>query len=285
MFKPLTRRLWLVSLSLLISSTAWAKPSIELSGKLVPGSAVLLQVIDAPPGSRFQGSLAGKSFPMTSQGQALVALDMETKPGKHWLAVTLTDPNGQQQHLGRPIVAYKRDYKTERINGLPKKKVELNPKDLTRAGKESRAIKATYKLRGGVTGYTGQFAMPTHGRFSGVFGSRRILNGKSRRPHNGVDIAAPTGTPIHAIAPAEVVLTGKDYFFTGNTVVLHHGHGVISLYAHMDSIAVEKGQMVAQGTPIGTIGMTGRVTGPHLHWGTLVRGKRVDPLMLPGIRK
>ncbi len=162
--------------------------------------------------------------------------------------------------------------------------MDLNQADNARAGKETAAIKATYTLRDGQTGFEKGFTPPVIGRFSGVFGSRRILNGKPRTPHNGVDVAAPKGTPVKTIAPGQVVLVGKNYFFTGNTLVIHHGHGVISLYAHLNDIQVESGQWVSTNTTIGTVGMTGRATGPHLHWGILIRGARVDPKTLPGMK-
>ncbi|ABK43569.1 peptidase M23B [Magnetococcus marinus MC-1] len=272
-----------ILLMLLLPSPLWAA-SLELSDTLIPGSAVLLTVRDFPPNSTFKGRLGQEPFPIRPNGMALVALDMAQQPGTLPLEVTITPPYGPQQRLQQTIQVGPRSYKTERIDGLPQKKVDLDPKDLARASQETNAIKATYTRRGAIPGYLGGFSMPTKGRFSGVFGSRRILNGQPRRPHNGVDIAAPTGTPLRAIAPAEVVLTGHNYFFTGNTVVLHHGDGMTSLYAHMDSIQVKEGDMVARGQQIGTIGMTGRVTGPHVHWGTMVRGQRVDPLLLPGIR-
>ncbi|MEG3639017.1 M23 family metallopeptidase [Magnetococcus sp. PR-3] len=277
------RLLLLLATLFLSPANLWAA-TLELSNTLIPGSAVLLKIKDFQSGSQFNGTLGKEAFPIRDNGYALIALDMSAKPGSLPLTVTVTAPDGQKEQLRHTVKVSKRSYKTERIDGLPKKKVDLDPKDLARAGKETRAIKATYKSRGAIPGYISGFAMPTKGRFSGVFGSRRILNGKPRRPHNGVDIAAPTGTPLRAIAPAEVVLTGQSYFFTGNTVVLHHGDGMTSLYAHMDTITVKEGDMVARGQKIGTIGMTGRVTGPHVHWGTMVRGKRVDPLLLPGIR-
>lgn len=256
--------------------------TLSLSGTLEQGTAVLLHVENVPLGARLKGTLNGAAFPFSKENSALLALDMETKPGKVTLRVKVTPPKGKREVLTRRFTIAKRHYKEEHIT-LPKKKVNLNSKDLARAKKETASIRATYKRRGGKAGYSEGFQQPVQGRFSGVFGSRRVLNGQARRPHSGVDIAAPKGTPVVATAPGKVALVGQDYFFTGNTLVLDHGDGVISLYAHLDTITVKKGAWVASGTTIGTIGMTGRATGPHLHWSVLVRRARVDPMRLPGI--
>jgi len=120
------------------------------------------------------------------------------------------------------------------------------------------------------------------GRVSGVFGSQRILNGKPRRPHGGVDVAAPRGTPVVASADGVVVLARPDMFLTGKTVMIDHGHGLASVYAHMSEILVTQGQRVAKGTPIGRVGASGRVTGPHLHWGVSLFDTRLDPALLAG---
>ena len=117
---------------------------------------------------------------------------------------------------------------------------------------------------------------------SSVFGSRRILNGKPRRPHNGVDVAAPRGSTIAAAADGVVALTHPDMFFTGKTVMIDHGLGIGTIYIHMDAIEVKKGALVRRGQLIGRIGMTGRATGPHLHWSLKWRKARLDPLLFTG---
>ncbi|MBF0613702.1 MAG: M23 family metallopeptidase [Magnetococcales bacterium] len=257
---------------------------LELSGPLQPGTAVQLTVRDFPAGAGLRGTLDQEPFPITPQGVALLALDMEHPPKTISLEVSITPRSGPPETLTKTLTIPKRAYKEEHLK-LPPKKVDLNPEDLERANRETAAITATYKLRTGRTGFEQGFRLPAEGRFSGVFGSRRILNGQPKKPHNGMDIAAPVGTPVTTIAPGTVVLAGPDYFFTGNTLIIHHGHGIISLYAHLEQMRVQEGAWLPAGTPIGTIGQTGRATGPHLHWGVLVRGARVDPISLPGIRK
>ena len=276
------RMLWVVC-CLVWSGEAWSA-TLSLSGSLESGSAVLLHVHDVVPGSRLKGTLNGVTFPFSANHDALLALDMETKAKKVALRVQVDPPHGKREVLTRQFSVPARTYKEEHIT-LPKGKVQLSAKDLARARQETASIVKTYKRRHKKNGYSVGFRQPVQGRFSGVFGSRRVLNGQARRPHNGVDIAAPKGTPVMATAPGEVALAGQNYFFTGNTVVLDHGDGVLSLYAHLDTIHVQPGTWVPAGTAIGTVGMTGRATGPHLHWGVLVRHARVDPMLLPGIRQ
>jgi murein DD-endopeptidase MepM/ murein hydrolase activator NlpD len=117
---------------------------------------------------------------------------------------------------------------------------------------------------------------------SGIYGSQRILNGKPRRPHNGVDVVAPRGTPVVACADGVVALVNPGMFFTGKTVMIDHGHGLTSVYVHMDDIRVRAGDRVRKGARIGSIGMTGRATGPHLHWGVSLFNTHLDPALLAG---
>jgi len=122
------------------------------------------------------------------------------------------------------------------------------------------------------------FIAPVDGRLSSLFGLKRFFNDIPKRPHNGLDIAAPTGTPILAPASAKVIDTGS-YYFNGNTVFLDHGQGLLSAYLHMNEITVKPGQLVKQGEPLGTVGETGRVTGPHLHWIVYLNKTPVDPAL------
>ena len=124
------------------------------------------------------------------------------------------------------------------------------------------------------------FVWPVTGRISGIYGSQRILNGEPRRPHRGVDIAAPAGTPVGAMADGVVALAATGLYFTGGTVMIDHGHGLHSLYAHLSEVAVALGQAVRQGEAIGRVGATGRVTGAHLHWGVFWFERALDPALL-----
>lgn len=180
----------------------------------------------------------------------------------------------------------KRTYLEQKINGLPSKKVTPKAKSSQRIKTDNQQIR---KVRQGKTptqavnyGHSlgPAWVTPVKGRISGVFGSRRILNGVAKNPHNGVDIAAPKGTNILAPLGGRVALVHEQMFYTGKTIMLDHGLGVTSVYAHMQHIEVSLGQVVKQGELLGEVGQTGRATGPHLHWGVTWQNIHLDPLLL-----
>jgi murein DD-endopeptidase MepM/ murein hydrolase activator NlpD len=182
----------------------------------------------------------------------------------------------------RALAVKQRQYRIQRIEGLPPDKVAPKKEDLDRIAADATLLRAA---RGRFTlssDFLGGFVWPARGRISGVYGSQRILNGEPRNPHLGVDVAAPTGTPVIAAADGVVSLVHQDMFFTGKTVLIDHGLGVGTTYIHMSRIEVTDGQRVKQGQRIGRIGQTGRSTGPHLHWGLTWKGERLDPALLVG---
>jgi murein DD-endopeptidase MepM/ murein hydrolase activator NlpD len=160
--------------------------------------------------------------------------------------------------------------------------VQLSPTDQARANREAQETDAIYKRITPEAMWEESFTIPIPGRAGTNFGHRRVFNGEPRAPHNGADLRATTGTKIQATNRGRVVLA-KNLFFSGNTVILDHGLGVYSLYAHLSRIDVKSGTLVNNGQVVGLAGATGRVTGPHLHWGVRVQGARVDPFTLPGI--
>ena len=129
------------------------------------------------------------------------------------------------------------------------------------------------------------FIQPTEGRISGIYGSQRILNGVKKNPHGGLDIAAPQGTPIKATTGGKILLAAKGLYYTGNIVIIDHGYDLQSMYIHMQDINVKKGDLVKQGQVIGTVGSTGRSTGPHLHWNIYWNKIRINPELLLTISK
>ncbi|MEO7252327.1 MAG: M23 family metallopeptidase [Arenimonas sp.] len=182
----------------------------------------------------------------------------------------------------RELAVDKREWHLERIEGVPESTVNPPPEIATRIAREQAMVSAARARDDGRDDYEVTFQWPVHGRVSGVYGSQRIYNGTPKSPHSGLDVAAAQGTPVHAPAAGIVTLAEPGLYLTGGTVLLDHGHGVSSNFLHFSRIDVHVGQRVEQGEVLGLVGMTGRATGPHMHWGMNWFGVRVDPrLLLP----
>ena len=222
-------------------------------------------------------ALDGKPVRVSGDGLFLLGFGRDA-PAEAVVQATYADGSREVRHLA----ISRQDYKIQRIDGLPQRKVSpRKPEDLARIKADGALIRAVRKRDTETTYFASGFLRPIKGgRISGVYGSQRILNGKPRSPHNGLDIAVPKGTPVMAAADGIVALVHEDMFYTGKTVMIDHGHGLTSVYIHMDSIRVADGQRVTKGAPIGTVGMTGRATGPHLHWGVTWFGTHLDPALL-----
>jgi murein DD-endopeptidase MepM/ murein hydrolase activator NlpD len=169
-----------------------------------------------------------------------------------------------------------KQYEEQRLTIENKRKVNPYVQDMERITRERAEMDAAFNNFRPVNRVETSFGLPTEGIMSSSFGLRRILNNQPRNPHSGMDIAAPEGTPIHSPASGKIVASG-DYFFNGNTVLVDHGQGLITMYCHMSNISVEVGQTVDKGELLGEVGMTGRVTGPHLHWSVSLNNARVNP--------
>ena len=237
--------------------------NVPLQGEMVQGGLLIGRVAPGTPVYVF-----GKEVRVSSEGLFLVGFGRNSSK-----QVTLKI-GGQVFFL----TINARVYKTTRIDGLPKTKVTpTDPVDLKRIKEDNDAIRRVRRLNTNSSNFAFGFQWPLKGRISGVFGSRRVLNGVPRRPHNGIDIAAPSGTPIRAAAPGRIALVHQGMFFSGKTVMIDHGHGLTSVYIHMSAINVKKGQRINAGDKIGEVGMTGRATGPHLHWGVSLFQTHLDP--------
>lgn len=188
-------------------------------------------------------------------------------------------PDGHVEQ--RTLKIAKRKFRIQRIDGLPSNKVTPRTKaELARIRREAAAVKAARRTLSEREDFLDGFIWPVTGRISGVYGSQRILNGKPRRPHYGVDVARPEGTTVVAPADGVVIFAAPDLFFSGGTLIIDHGLRLNTSYLHLSKILVKKGDRVKKGQPIAEVGMTGRATGPHLHWGANLREVRIDPQLL-----
>lgn len=203
-----------------------------------------------------------------SQATAWVGLPLSLKPAKH-----------QIETAQGPILFEVKDkaYETEHLTITNDRKVNPLPMDYERIQAERREMDQVF-LSFTDTTPSLDWQAPLAGRYSSSFGKRRVLNGKPRSPHSGLDIAAPEGTAVVSVSHGIVAAVG-DYFFNGRTVMVDHGQGLITMYCHLSKTAVQLGEAVEPGTPIGAVGQTGRVTGPHLHLSVSLNNARVDPLL------
>ncbi|MDZ7663386.1 peptidoglycan DD-metalloendopeptidase family protein [Thiohalophilus sp.] len=204
--------------------------------------------------------------------EAVVGIPLSAKAGIHRLKVD----NGQSEYHKEFRVVDK-DYETTHITITNQRMVSPTKEDIERHYREKKQIIAAIHSWSERDNVDTSFITPVEGRFSSPFGLKRIYNNQDRiRRHTGLDIAAPVGTPILAPASGTVIRTG-DYFFTGNTVFIDHGQGLVTMYCHLDRFDVEEGQYINQSQKLGEVGMTGRVSGPHLHWAVFLNQFKVDP--------
>lgn len=206
---------------------------------------------------------------------AIVGIPLSTRPGRYELVVRY----GNHSMMPYPFIIYRKQYRTQRISIRNRRMVNPTREDLRRIYRDKNIIINALSRWSDPPEISFMFKLPVKGRYSNSFGFRRIFNGQARRPHSGMDISAPKGTPVRAPADGFVTATGN-FFFTGNTVFIDHGRGLITMYAHLDKIMTRAGQPVRQGEQIGTVGMTGRATGPHLHWAVSLNRTMVNPVLL-----
>lgn len=255
-----------------VLSTVEAAQPVELKGTATQGA--LLRGHVAPGAKVVYGD---EVLQVSPEGYFLLGFGRDA-PLESELLIEL--PNGERRtHV---LSLEKRAYEEQHIDGLPQSKVTPSQKDLDRIWAEQKLLNAARARNDARTDFLTDFIWPVTGRISGVYGSRRVLNGVPKRPHLGVDIAAPQGTPVVAPADGVVSLVYNDMFYTGGTLMLQHGHGLSTMYVHLSRILVKKGQEVKQGDKIAEVGMTGRATGPHLHWAMTLHNVFLDPALLVG---
>jgi peptidase M23-like protein len=283
----------LLSLALLIlASDVTAADRLSVSwhpAKPRVGDAAILRLRGASESATVEGTVDGRPlvfFPYAGGHAALVGFDLEVTPGtKPWQLAVLETGRDPQTTKGK-VQLRARSFPVQRLS-LPPGMVDLDPETERRAVAEGERLQTLYRIITPERLWRGAFTRPVGGGEPGTgFGSRRIINGKPRMPHGGTDYAAPTGTPVVAVNSGRVALVG-DFFFPGRLVAIDHGLGLYTLYFHLDSAAVSQGDPVERGQTIGTVGATGRATGPHLHFGAHVAGARIDPatLLVLGMRE
>lgn len=250
------------------STSGYAGHALE--GNYVQGGLV---VGHTEPGVRIR--LDDMVVPVSEQGYFVLGFDRD-HPAESRLRFIYPDGHTEDQTLK----ITQREYNIQRIDNLPKRKVTPEKMDLERIRRESALVKAARKRDDPRTDYLSGWEWPVKGRISGVYGSQRILNGKPRRPHFGVDVAAPVGTLVRAPADGIVTLAHPDMFFSGGTLILDHGQRLSSSFLHLSEILVKQGERIRQGDPIARVGATGRVTGPHLDWRMNFHKFQIDPQLL-----
>lgn len=220
-------------------------------------------------------TIDGSAVRVSNDGVFLLGFGRDA-PSKARLSADF--PDGSRTH--RDLRVVQRSYDVQRVDGLPPSKVSPSEEDMVRIRHDIALVKKARSRDDPREDFLAGFEWPVKGRISGVYGSQRILNGKPRRPHFGVDVAAPVGTIVRAPADGVVTLAHGDMFFSGGTLIVDHGHGLSSSFLHLSAILVKEGDRIRQGDPIAKVGATGRVSGPHLDWRMNLLGNRLDPQLL-----
>jgi hypothetical protein len=252
---------------------------------LQPGEIVVLEVACDCPGSVGTAKAFGREIPLAANREGdgftgLIGVDVETAPGDYSVSVTVTRGAEAPVTGALELGIAPKQFRTRRLTVAPSF-VDPPPAAVKRISVEAERLEALFG-KATLAEEVGPFRMPVTASPGNTFGARSIFNGQARNPHGGVDFGSPAGAPIVAPGPGVVALA-EDLYFTGNTVVLDHGRGLYSVLAHLSKIAVSEGDRVEAGDAVGAVGATGRVTGPHLHWGARLNGARVDPLSLVAV--
>ena len=243
-----------------------------IKGEIIAGGIIIVNV---SPGSTVK--LNDESIMISDKGVFLVGFERKPQPTQ---ILEIYDENLLVEKITLNVKT--RSYEIQRINGIKKEKVDPPQSVIDRIYMERNSVKESRKKSNLITStyYNNGFVLPAKGPISGVYGSQRILNGKPRSPHYGIDIALPKGHEVVAPMDGIVVFSNNDLYYSGGTIIIAHGQGLTTSYLHLSEILVSVNDIVRRGELIGKVGATGRATGPHLHWGAELKGKRIDPKYL-----
>lgn len=256
--------------SVAAATTATTLPATVPQGALVIGRTA--------PGARVQ--IGGRDVGVSPRGRFVFGIGRDAAGT---LVVEITHPGGTKRAHGIGVI--QRDWPLERIAGVPPATIDPPPAIAARIAREQALVSAARMRDDPREDYAQAFVWPVRGRISGRFGNQRVYvlpdgSGVPKSPHSGMDIAAPRGTPVLAPAAGVVTFAATGLYLTGGTVLLDHGHGISSNFLHLSRIDVKPGDRIEQGEVIGTVGATGRASGPHLHWGMSWFDVRIDPLLV-----
>jgi murein DD-endopeptidase MepM/ murein hydrolase activator NlpD len=255
------------------------------AGSAAQGSLLLAEISGVNATEEIKAEWAERSVPLWRETpgsktlHALLGVDLEKAPGSYEWKFSWTGAGGNPMVCSVPITVRAGKFPTERLK-VEKQYVQPDPEQMKRAEEDQKKMKAVYDTVTPEMLWKGKFVLPLKGvETGGNFGRRRVLNGEARSPHAGVDFPALAGTPVFAAQAGKVVIA-EDLYYSGNTVVIDHGYGIYTLYAHLSAIEVKPGDAVEASAEIGKVGATGRVTGPHLHWGLTIDHARVNALQI-----
>jgi len=260
-----------------LSNAVIANSKTIIKGEIIAGGIIMVNTF---PGSNVR--LDGNNILVSDQGVFIVGFQRDPNPIQ---VLEIIYENKVTEKI--TLNVRKRTYNIQRINGIEKEKVDPPKSVLDRIYLERKSVRESRNkaLLIEQLFYNNGFTVPASGPISGVYGSQRILNGNAKSPHYGIDIALPEGDKVFAPMDGIILFTHNDLYFSGGTIIIGHGQGLTTSYLHLSEISVKNDEFVKRGDLIGKVGSTGRATGPHLHWGAELNGKRLDPQYLSVFKK
>lgn len=265
-------KLYKSSLSILLLSVSCSLWALEIKGDFQQG-AVIRGKVESGEKIKFNQ----RWLSLNQKGEFVFGIGRDA-PAK-LILITYKNNQPQEHHF----VVKKREYKIQRVNGVPQATVEPSKEQQERIAREAALVGKARKGDLDLSNFMENFKWPVIGPISGVYGSQRVYNNIPGNPHFGVDIAMPVGTPVYAPAGGKVTLVHNDMFLSGGTLIVDHGQGLSSTFIHLSKILVKEGELITQGKKIALVGKTGRASGPHLHWAMNWFAERVDPQLLVGV--